>query len=185
MADLARLSLNQITVKSWNLRQAVDGCLRHDVPAIGLWRDKVAEFGLAESAKILRESGLQVSSLCRGGFFPAETKAERAAKIADNIAAIDEAATLGAKVLVLVCGGIVNHDSQSSRQMIFDGIAEITEHAKKCGVKLGIEPLHPMFAADRSIICTLEEANDLAEKLDAETVGVIVDVFHRVVRRAR
>ena len=178
MADLSRLSLNQITIKSWNLRQAVDGCARHNVPAVGLWRDKVAEFGTAESAKIVRDAGIKVSSLCRGGFFPADTNAERAAKIEDNLRAIDEAATLGAKVLVLVCGGVVGDGIEASRNMIFDGIAEISEHAKNSGVKLGIEPLHPMFAADRSIICSLGEANDLAEKLDAETVGVIVDVFH-------
>ena len=178
MADLARLSLNQITTNNLDLREAADACARHNVPAIGLWRDKVAATGLHESAKIVHDAGLKVSSLCRGGFFPAESKEKRAANIVDNLRAIDEAAILNAPVLVLVCGGIVNHDAASSRSMIADGIGEITEHAKKCGVKLGIEPLNPMFAADRSIICSLEEANDLAEKFDAETVGVIVDVFH-------
>ena len=178
MADLARLSLNQITIKNWNLRQAAEGCARHNIPAIGLWRYKVEEIGLKESVKIVRDAGIKVSSLCRGGFFPGETKAERAAKIEDNLLAIDEAAALGAGVLVLVCGGVVGAGIEASRKIIQEGIAKISEHAKNSGVKLGIEPLHPMFAADRSIICSLEEANDLAEKFDAETVGVIVDVFH-------
>lgn len=178
MTDLSLLSLNQITVNNWNLREAVEGCVRHNIPAIGLWRNKVAELGLAESRKLLKNSGLHVSSLCRGGFFPADTKEERQAKIADNLQAINEAAMLDAKVLVLVCGGVTKAGVDESRKMIRDGIHEIVEEARKCNIKLGIEPLHPMFAADRSIICSLAEANRLAEQFDAETVGVVVDVFH-------
>lgn len=177
MADLRRLSLNQITTNRLNLREAVEACRRHEIPAVGVWRDKLQELGVVESAKLLRESGLQISSLCRGGFFPAPTREERTAKIEDNRLAILEAAEIGAPVLVLVCGGLNGCPTTDARKMIEDGITEIAADAKKHGIKLGIEPLHPMFAADRSIICSLAEANDLAERFD-ETVGVIVDVFH-------
>jgi sugar phosphate isomerase/epimerase len=177
MAELNRLSLNQITTNNLNLREAVEACLRHKISAIGVWRNKVKEIGLKESAKLLRESGLIVSSLCRGGFFPAPTSKERKANVADNRKAIEEAAEIGTEILVLVCGGLNCCPISDARQMIQDGIAEILPHAKTHNIKLGIEPLHPMFAADRSIICSLSEANDLAEKFD-KTVGVIVDVFH-------
>lgn len=178
LASLSRLSLNQITVNRWSLRETVEGCLRHKIPAIGLWRDKIAEIGLATSKKLIQDSGLKVSSLCRGGFFTAATRSERRQRIEDNLQAVTQAAELNAEVLVLVCGGIAGGDLQASRDMVADGIAEIAPVAKKNGVRLGIEPLHPMFAADRSVIATLREANDLAEKFDADIVGVIVDVFH-------
>lgn len=177
MADLARLSLNQITTNRLSLPEAIEACRRHEIPGIGVWRDKLQETGLRAGAKLLRESGLQVSSLCRGGFFPTPTAEERWAKIEDNRQAIREAAEIGAEILVLVCGGLNGCAIADARKMIEDGIGEIVTDAKNANVKLGIEPLHPMFAADRSIICSLAEANDLAEKFD-ETVGVIVDVFH-------
>jgi sugar phosphate isomerase/epimerase len=177
MAELAKLSLNQITTNRLNLREAIEACQRHEIPAIGVWRNKIDEIGLTESAKILRESGLKVSSLCRGGFFPAPTEKERQNLINDNLKATDEAAEIGTDVLVLVCGGLNGCSISDARQMIADGISEIAPYAKQNNIKLGIEPLHPMFAADRSIICSLGEANDLAEKFDL-TVGVIVDVFH-------
>jgi sugar phosphate isomerase/epimerase len=177
MAELAKLSLNQITTNRLNLRETVKACLRHEIPAIAVWRDKIEEIGLKESAKLLRESGLKISSLCRGGFFPAPTKAERQANIADNKKAITAAAEIGTDVLVLVCGGLNGCTIDEARKMIADGLAEIVPFARENHIKLGIEPLHPMFAADRSIICSLNEANDLAEKFD-KTVGVIVDVFH-------
>lgn len=177
MADPRRLSLNQITTNNLSLPEAVDACIRHDIPAIALWRNKVEDCGLSESVKLIRRSGLKVSSLCRGGFFPAASKNERRTLIEDNLKAIDEAAALGSPVLVLVCGGLNGCPIDDARQMIADGIAEIAPYAKHAGVKLGVEPLHPMFAADRSVICSLREANDLAENFD-ETVGVIVDVFH-------
>lgn len=177
MRDSTRLSLNQITTNRLNLREAIEACLRHQIPAIGVWREKIAEVGIAESAKILKESGLYVSSLCRGGFFPAPTKQERDQKIADNLLAIEEAAAIGAKTLVLVCGGLNGCTTADARKMIESGIGEILPFAAKNNVKLGIEPLHPMFAADRSIICSLNEANDLAEKFGGN-VGVIVDAFH-------
>src|SRR5260370_16256065 len=105
-----RLSLNQITTQEWSVREAVDGCVRVGIPFIGLWRDKVAETGLRESARIVRDAGLHISSLCRGGWFPAAMAAERQARLDDNRPALDEAAALGADVLVLVCGPAVERD---------------------------------------------------------------------------
>jgi sugar phosphate isomerase/epimerase len=160
------------------VREAAEGCVRAGIPAIGLWRDKVWEAGLAESARIVRDCGLTVSSLCRGGMFPAPTEAERRSRIDDNRRAIDEAALLGTDTLVLVCGASPNGDIDAARGMIEDGIAQIIPHAAANGIKLGIEPLHPMFAAERSAIVSLREANDLVERLDSPNLGVVIDVYH-------
>ncbi len=176
--DSARLSLNQITTAGWSVREAVEGCVRVGIPCIGLWRDKVAETGLQESARIVRAAGLQVSSLCRGGWFPAATARERQARIDDNRRALEEAAELGTNTLVLVCGPAPDRDISAARHMVLDAISQLVPFASACRVKLAIEPLHPMFAADRSVIVTLAEANDLAEQFSAEQVGVIVDVYH-------
>jgi sugar phosphate isomerase/epimerase len=180
VSDLARLSLNGATVPSWSVAEAVDGCARAGVPWIGLWRDKVAQQGLLESARLARDAGVRVSSLCRGGFFPAPTAAERQARIDDNARALDEAAALGTDVLVLVCGGLPegSRDLVGARQMVEDGVAALVPHAADRGVRLGIEPLHPMFAADRSVISTLGQANDIALRVGSPHVGVVIDVYH-------
>jgi sugar phosphate isomerase/epimerase len=170
---IERLSFNQITAKHATLRECVEACSRHGVGWIAPWRERVAEAGLRESARVIRDGGLRVSSLCRGGFFPAATEAERRERIDDNRRAIDEAAELGAQCLVLVCG--TDRDLDGARRMIADGIAAVTSYARQRGVRLGIEPLHPMFAADRSVITRLDEAVELADRLDA---GIVVDVFH-------
>jgi sugar phosphate isomerase/epimerase len=178
MTDVQRLSFNQITAKNATLRECAEACARHGIRWIAPWRDRVQETGLSESVKILRDCGLGVSSLCRGGFFPAASGAERQARIDDNRRAIDEAAVLGAGCLVLVCGPAPDRDIDGARGMVADGIAALVEHAGKRGVRLGIEPLHPMFAADRSVIVTLAHALDLARSFDSEFVGVVLDVFH-------
>jgi sugar phosphate isomerase/epimerase len=178
LRDFNRLSFNQKTVDSWTLAQAVEACARHAIPYIAPWRDKVAEAGLEESARLIRDAGLKVSSLCRGGFFPAPTKGARAARIEDNRRAVDEAAELGADVLILVCGPAPDRDLAAARTMVAEGIAELAPYASAAGLRLGIEPLHPMFAADRSVIVTLGEALRLAEQFHASQVGVVVDVYH-------
>lgn len=170
--NLERLSLNQVTINRWSLAQAVDGCARHGVRWIGLWRDKVAEHGLQASARRVREAGLQVSSLCRGGFFSADGAAE------DNRRAVEEAAALEAPLLVLVCGPAPDRDLDAARAHVCEGIATLVPIAAQAGVRLGIEPLHPMFAGDRSVVVTLAEALDLAELFPPESVGVVVDVYH-------
>lgn len=178
MPDLSRLSLNQATVDRWSLREAVDGCARNGVGWIGPWRHRVQELGVPAASRMIRDAGLRVSSLCRGGWFPAATAAERKKRIEDNLVAVDEAAGLGTDVLVLVCGPAPDRDLEAARSMVADGIAAVVPHAQERGVRLAIEPLHPMFAGDRSVIVTLGQALDLAEQFNATWVGVVVDVYH-------
>lgn len=177
-ADARLLSFNQATAERASLREVVESCARHEVPYVSLWRHKIAETGLDVAAKLVRDAGLKVSSVCRGGMFPALTAAERQAKIDDNRRAIDEAAALGAEVLVLVCGAAADRDIAAARQMVADGIAAVAPYAKERGVRLGIEPLHPAFAAERSCITTMREARLIAKPFDAANVGVVVDVYH-------
>ena len=176
--DLARLSLNQITIDQCSLPEAVDACGRAGLTVIGPWRHKVAEVGVERAAKLIRAGGLRVSSLCRGGFFPAADAAGLRAADADNRAAVEEAAALGTDVLVLVCGPPLGRDLEGARAQILAGIERLVPHAEDHGVRLGIEPLHPMMISERSAIVTLGEANDLAERFDAHRVGVVVDAYH-------
>lgn len=175
---LERLSLNQRTVQRWGLAEAVAGCVRAGVPAIGLWREPVAEIGLDRAARLLRDAGLRVSSLCRGGFLTAPDG--RAAALADNRRAIDEAAALGAPTLVLVVGGLPpgSRDLVGARERSADVIAELAPYAGSAGVRLGLEPLHPMYCADRAVLSTLAQARELAERFPEHQVGVVVDTFH-------
>jgi sugar phosphate isomerase/epimerase len=176
----ARLSLNQATTRSWSVAEAAAACARAGIRHIGLWREHVAEAGLEAAARLVREAGLSVSSLCRGGFFPATDAAGRARRAADNRRAIDEAAALGTGTLVLVCGGLPegSRDVDGAREQVADAIAALVPYAQACGVRLGIEPMHPMFCADRSVITTVGQALDLAESFPADAVGVIVDAYH-------
>jgi sugar phosphate isomerase/epimerase len=175
-----RLSLNQATVRHLSLKDAAELCARHGIPAIGLWRDRVAETGSAEAAATVRRLGLHVSSLCRGGFFTCADAEGRRAALADNRAAIAEAAELGADTLVLVCGGLIpgRRELGLARRMIADAIGVLVPEAQRLGVRLGIEALHPMFCADRCVISSLGEAVDLALRFPADAVGVVVDTYH-------
>lgn len=178
LTDLSRLSLNQATTQYWSLKEAADGCARAGIPAIGIWRHKLAEVGNQLGAKIVRDAGLKVSGLCRGGMFPAATHEERLARIEDNKRAIEEAATLEADTLVLVCGPAPDRDIWAARQMVADGIEAMLPLAQEMGVKIGIEPLHPMYAGDRSVITSLGEALDLVDYFKSPHVGVVIDVYH-------
>ncbi len=175
--SLKRLSFNQITADKRSLEEVVEGCARAEIRWIGVWRHKIRE-DPERAARLIRDAGLRVSSLCRGGFFPAATAAERRKRIEDNLQAIDETTILGADTLVLVCGPAPDRDIDSAREMVTEGIGEIVSHAEECGIRLAIEPLHPMYAAERSVIVTLEQANRIAAQFPTERVGVIVDVFH-------
>ncbi|MEU4634070.1 sugar phosphate isomerase/epimerase family protein [Micromonospora chalcea] len=177
---LARLSLNQRTTHRWSVAQAVDGCVRAGIPAIGLWREPVAEIGVPAAARLVTDAGLRVSSLCRGGFLTAADDAGRAAALADNRRAIDEAAALRAACLVLVVGGLPpgSRDLAGARQRVADALAELAPYAGARGVRLALEPLHPMYCADRAVLSTLGQALDVAEAFPAEQVGVVVDTFH-------
>src|SRR6185437_12647196 len=180
MISLDRLSLNQVTVRHLSVAETASLCVRHDIPAIGLWREQVAEYGLAHSAETVRAAGLHVSSLCRGGFFTHQDARARAAAHDDNRTAVREAAALGADTLILVSGGLIpgSKDLGLARRMIADAIGELVPVAQAEGVTLGIEPLHPMFCADRCVISRLGEALDLALQFPADAVGVVVDTYH-------
>ncbi|KRD08453.1 xylose isomerase [Mycobacterium sp. Root265] len=175
-ATFARLSLNTMTTKSWNLRQAVEATAAAGLPAIGLWRDRVAEAGVDEAAKLVRDNGLRVSSLCRGGFLTGVGDGEAA--LADNRRAIDEAATLGAPELIMVAGGIPDRDLPGARARLADRLAALVPYAAERDVRLALEPLHPVFCADRAVISTLGQALALAAPHPATAVGVVVDTFH-------
>jgi sugar phosphate isomerase/epimerase len=169
----SRLSINQYSVRQLSLADFVAECQKQEIPYVGLWRDKVSEAGGAPRARALVEDGgRKISSLCRGGFFPYENEVQRQKSIDENRRAIDEAAELGTQLLVLVCGGVSSAGLSASRRMVATGIAELVPYAMERSVKLGIEPLHPMFAADRSVVTTLAEAQDLAAQFPAGSVGV-------------
>jgi len=178
MNDLSRFSLNQITIKQWSLAQTIEGCARHGIGHIGIWRDKLAEQPIQQTVRQLSDAGIKVSSLCRGGFFSAPTAAARAAQIDDNRRAIEDCAAIGSPVLVLVCGPANGQSLDDARATVAESIGELAPFAKSCGVKLGIEPLHPMFAAERSVIVTLQQATQIALLFSSQTVGVVADVFH-------
>ena len=176
--ELSQLSLNQITVEQWSLPEVIDACGRAGLTMIGPWRHKVAELGVDDAAQRIRDAGLRVSSLCRGGFFPAADSAGLRAADEDNRRAVEEAAALGTDVLVLVCGPPLGRDIEGARSQILAGIERLVPHAEDHGVRLAIEPLHPMMISERSAIVTLGEANDLAERFDETRVGVVVDAYH-------
>jgi sugar phosphate isomerase/epimerase len=172
--DPSKLSLNTATVKKqWKLAQIIEGCAGHGIRGIAPWRDQVAEMGLAKAASSIKSNQLTVTGLCRGGFFTSQNWLE------DNRRAIEEAHTLGAQCLVLVVGGLLpdSKDLHSSRERVKEGIAEILPEARKAGVPLAIEPLHPMQAAERACINTLEQALDLCDSL-GDGIGVALDVYH-------
>ena len=163
LEDAALLSFNQATAERASLPEVIDACARHGVPGISIWRHKLAETGLERAARLVRDAGLRVSSVCRGGMFPAPTAAERSARIDDNRRAIDEAATLGAEVLVLVCGAAPDRDIGAARERVADGIAAIAPYAAERGVD------------------TLAQANALCDELapnGRSGLGVAVDVYH-------
>lgn len=176
----SRYSLNQATTKYWPLEDVVAASAEAELSWIGLWREPVQEYGVDRAAKLVADAGLRVSSLCRGGFFTATDPAEQAGRIDDNRRAIDEAATLGTDVLILVSGGLPagSRDLDGARGMVRDAIAELAPYAAERGVRLGIEPLHPMFCSDRCVVSSLGGALDLAEHFPADQVGVIVDAYH-------
>lgn len=175
-----RLSLNQATTKRWTLAEAVAGCVEAGIGGIGLWRDRVAEVGTRRAARIVADAGLTVTSLCRGGFLTDAEPAARKASYDDNRRAIDEAALVGAPELLLVVGGLPagSRDLVGARTAVADALAELAPHARAAGIRLVLEPLHPMFCADRAVLSTLGEALDMAAAFEPSEVGVCVDSYH-------
>lgn len=179
-SGIQRLSLNQATVRQWSLEELVAGCVDAGVPAVGLWREPVAQYGLDRAAKLVRDAGLAVTSLCRGGFLTATDPVEHSHALDDNRRAVEEAAVLGAPVLALVSGGLPDgsRDVDGARRRIVEALVELAPYAAGRGVRLAIEPLHPMFCSDRCVIVTLEQAVEIAEQFPAGQVGVMVDTYH-------
>lgn len=181
--DPARLSLNTITTKSWTLAEAIEGCARHGIRGIAVWRDRLQEMGVPAAVKSLNAHGLSVTGLCRGGMFPAADAAGRKAAIDDNLRAIEEAQAIGASCVILVVGGLPpgSKDIAGAREQVREGIATILPYARAANMPLAIEPLHPMQAADRACINTLGQALDVCDLLDPQktgALGVAVDVYH-------
>ncbi|MFJ6687428.1 sugar phosphate isomerase/epimerase family protein [Streptomyces sp. NPDC091294] len=177
---LSRFSINQMTVKQLSLPELTAACAELGIGHVGLWREPVQAYGVEAAAKLVRDAGLTVTTLCRGGFLTAVDPGERAGALADNRRAVDEAAALGTDTLVLVSGGLPpgEKDLRAARERIADALAELGPYAERYGVRLAIEPLHPMFASDRCVVSTLAQALDLAERFPARQVGVTVDTYH-------
>ncbi|HEU5134046.1 MAG TPA: sugar phosphate isomerase/epimerase family protein [Steroidobacteraceae bacterium] len=184
------LSINTATVRrQWKLPQIIEACARHGIAAISPWRDQVAECGLDVASRLIRETGTRLSGYCRGGMFPAVDEAGLSAAMEDNFRAVDEACELGSPCLVLVVGGLpgalegraAHRDIGCARAQVIDGIAQLLEYSRPRNMPLAIEPLHPMYAADRACVNTLEQALDICDALDpanAGALGVVVDIYH-------
>jgi sugar phosphate isomerase/epimerase len=172
--SVSRFSFNQATANHWPMADLVAGCVEAGVDKVGLWREQVAEYGLEKTAALAKDAGLAVTSLCRGGFF------NKPSWYDENRRAIDEAAALGAPVLVLVSGGLPadSRDIDGARAHVGDSIGRLVPYALDAGVQLAIEPLHPMFASDRCVVSTLSQALDLAGPYPSAAVGVVVDTYH-------
>ncbi|MFB6903877.1 sugar phosphate isomerase/epimerase family protein [Streptomyces bacillaris] len=179
-APLARLSINQETIKQWSLPELAEGCVKAGIGQVGLWRAPIQAYGVERTARLLSDAGLTVTSLCRGGFLTALDPAERVRALDDNRRAVDEAAAVATDTLVLVSGGLPpgSRDLYGARERVAEALAELAPYAAERGVRLAIEPLHPMFASDRCVVSTLAQALDLAERFPAEQVGVVVDTYH-------
>ncbi|WP_312228841.1 sugar phosphate isomerase/epimerase family protein [Pseudescherichia sp.] len=179
--DAQRLSINTATVrKQWTLDQIIEGCARHQIHGISPWRDQVQALGLQKTAQLIRSNELAVSGYCRGGMFPGIDDAARRAADDDNRRAVDEALALNAACLVLVVGGLPGEskDIAGARSQVRDGLGRLLEYSRKAGMPLAIEPLHPMYAADRACVNTLEQANDLCDELGDDGLGIAVDLYH-------
>lgn len=173
-----KLCIHTITTRPWTVEEAARKYSQAGVGGITVWRQALEGRNPKQVGGMLRDHGLSIVSLCRGGFFPAREAGSRQASLDDNRSAIDEAAALGAPLVVLVCGAVPGQSLAESRKQIQDGIAAVLPHAQAAGVKLAIEPLHPMYADERSAINTMKQANDICEALDSTHLGVAVDVYH-------
>ena len=176
--DLTKLCIHTITTRPWEIEQSSEAFAAAGVGGITVWRQALEGRDIQKTGERLRRDGLEVVSLCRGGFFPATSAGQRQINIDDNLKALDEAATLGAPLIVLVCGADPNQSLDTSRGQIRDGLEALLPRAEELNIRLAIEPLHPMYADTRSAINTMAQANDMAEAIDSRYVGVAVDVYH-------
>jgi len=178
LTDLTQLCIHTITTKPWSIEEAAKNYSAEGVKGITVWRDALADRNIKTTGQLLRDHGLSIVSLCRGGFFPNKEKEKRKIAIDDNFKALEEAFELGTKLIVLVCGADPAQSLEDSRKQIQEGIEIILPRAAAAGIKLAIEPLHPMYADTRSAINTLAQANDMTEQINSPHVGVAADVYH-------
>ncbi|MBT4269481.1 MAG: sugar phosphate isomerase/epimerase [Deltaproteobacteria bacterium] len=178
LKDFSRLCIHTITTKPWSLETAIEKYAAAGVKGITIWRQWLDGKDPKTAGQMARDAGLEIVSYCRGGFFPAEDAPGRRSAIDDNRKIIDEADALGTNLIVLVCGAVPGQSLPESRNQIGDGIGAILGHAKSAGIKLGIEPLHPMYADSRSAINTMRQANDFCDQFQDPNLGVAVDVYH-------
>ncbi len=180
LKNFGKLCLHTITTKPWSLRECAVNYAKAGIGGITVWRDAAQAHpdGFKAAGELCRNEGLEIVSYVRGGFFPGKDAAARQAAIDDNRKIIEEAAALGAPLIVLVCGALPGQSLEVSRQQIAEGLAAILPDAEAAGVRLGIEPLHPMYADCRSAVNTMKQATDMALALRSPNIGVTVDVFH-------
>lgn len=178
LSDFSRLCVHTITTKPWSVEEAMDKYAAAGIGGITVWRQWLEGRDITKVGEQLRERDLEIVSLCRGGFFPASNNTDLEAAIEDNRLAIREAAELGAPLIVLVCGALPGQPLEESRKQIADGIAAVLPLAEEHGIRLGIEPLHPIYADDRSAINTMASANEVCDQLDHPLVGIAADVYH-------
>jgi sugar phosphate isomerase/epimerase len=174
-----RLAINQVTVRNWTFEETVRGLARHGIGWMGAWLGPVEGYGVERAAKLLREHDIQVSSVCRAGFFTGKNPDGGGLDPAANERAVEVTAALGCDVLYLVAGGVRDDlDLPASRQAVVDGIAELVPYAASAGVRLAVEPLHPTMCAERSVVVTLDQALDIVERFDLAHVGLAVDTYN-------
>ncbi|MDG4904065.1 sugar phosphate isomerase/epimerase [Mesorhizobium sp. WSM4989] len=180
MADLSRFAINQITTYKWSMAEAIDGYAKQGVGGIACWRQYLDEYGVQQTARHLRDAGLWVASLCTSAWLNADTEADFEAAIDENRRILDNAAAIGAPCVVMVVGGLPKNskDIAGQRSRVRDALHTLAPHARSVGVKLGLEPLHPMYAGDRSVLNSIREANDLCDELGDEAAGLVPDVYH-------
>jgi sugar phosphate isomerase/epimerase len=178
LRDFSRLCIHTLTTKPWPLEEAVRQYSLAGVKGVTVWREALAGRDVAAAGQLIRNHGLSVVSLCRGGFFPADTVERRTRAIDENRRCIDEAETLGAPLVVLVCGAVPGQPLAESRKQISDGIAAVLPHAAAARVKLAIEPLHPMYAAERSAVNTVRQARSICRQFYSPWLGIAIDVYH-------
>jgi sugar phosphate isomerase/epimerase len=177
-SDLSGLCIHTMTTKPWSIEEAIEKYAEAGIGGITVWRNVFKERSAQEVSQLLQQSGLTPVSLCRGGFFPRASSKGRQRAIADTKQAIDETAAIGAPLLVIVSGADPTQSLEQSRLQIMEGLAAVLPHAEQAGIKLAIEPLHPMYADDRSAINTLKQANDICEHFQSDWLGVAIDIYH-------
>mgnify|MGYP006302100349 CR=1 FL=1 len=177
--DFSKLCVHTMTTKPWNLRECVENYSAAGITGISVWRNVLEDQNLQEAKAMLDDHNMTMVSTVRGGFFPSVEKKKRTEAIDDNLLAIEQSVAIGSPLLVLVCGADGRQSLEKSREQIKEGILKILPQAKAAGVKMAIEPLHPMYAGDKSAVNTIAQANDMAEEINSEFVGIAVDVYHR------